>query len=95
MTKEPSVYILTNFTHTVLYVGVTSDIRKRVWQHKHKIVKGFTQQYNVDKLIYFEFLPSMKDAILREKQLKKWSRAKKEHLINTRNPEYNDLYQEL
>ncbi len=95
MDKSPAIYILTNFTNTVLYIGVTSDLKKRVWQHQHKIVKGFTQKYNVSKLVYFESLSTMQDAILREKQLKKWSRVKKNHLIETKNPSYIDLYDEI
>jgi putative endonuclease len=92
VTKQPTVYILTNHSNSVLYIGVTSDLKKRIWQHQHKIVKGFTNRYNVVKLLYFESLPTMRDAILREKQLKNWSRIKKEKLINHLNPTYQDLY---
>jgi putative endonuclease len=92
MTKEPSIYIVTNHSNTVIYIGVTSDLKKRVWQHQQKIVDGFTKKYNLSKLVYFESIPTMSDAISREKQLKKWSRAKKKHLIETVNPEYKDLY---
>lgn len=95
MTKEPSIYIVTNYSNTVLYIGVTSNLKKRVWQHQQKIVDGFTKKYNLSKLIYFESLPTMSDVISREKQLKKWSRAKKEHLIETMNPEYKDLYDSI
>ena len=95
MDKSPAIYILSNHSNTVLYVGVTSDLKKRVWQHQHKIVEGFTQKYNVSKLVYFESLPTMSDAILREKQLKKWSRIKKNHLIETKNPDYYDLYDNI
>jgi putative endonuclease len=93
--KLPATYILANHSNSVLYIGVTSDLRKRVWQHQNKIVKGFTQKYNISKLVYFESLPTMSDAILREKQLKSWSRIKKEKLINQLNPTYKDLYDSI
>lgn len=92
MEKNPAIYILTNHANTVLYIGVTSDLKKRVWQHKQKIVEGFTQKYNLSKLIYFESHPTMESAIAREKQLKKWSRLKKDNLINQLNPTHQDLY---
>ncbi len=91
MIKQPCIYILANKSNTVLYIGVTSDLKKRVWQHQHKIVEGFTQKYNVSKLIYFESHSTMEAAILREKQLKKWSRIKKDKLIDTINPNRLDL----
>ena len=92
MTREPAIYILANHSNTVLYIGVTSDLKKRVWQHQRKIVEGFTQKYNVSKLVYFESHSTMESAIVREKQLKNWSRLKKERLINKLNPTYQDLY---
>jgi len=95
MEKQPAIYILTNYTNTVLYIGVTSDLKKRVWQHKQKIVEGFTQKYNVSKLVYFESYSTMEYAIKREKQLKKWSRVKKNHLIEIKNPYYSDLYENI
>jgi putative endonuclease len=86
------VYILTNRHHTVLYTGVTNDLRTRVYEHKEKIVKGFTNKYNVDKLVYFEHFTHIDDAIAREKQIKAGSRKKKIELINSLNPEWIDLY---
>ena len=85
------IYILTNKNHTVLYIGVTSDLKRRLKQHKQKSNKGFTGKYNVEKLLYFESSPSVENAIKREKQLKKWNRAWKENLINEMNPDWNDL----
>jgi putative endonuclease len=70
MQKHGTVYILTNKYHTILYVGVTSELQSRVWQHKTKAIKGFTQKYNLDKLVYFEIIDDMIAAIQREKQLK-------------------------
>ena len=84
-------YILTNKNHTVLYIGVTSDLKRRLKQHKQKSNKGFSGKYNVEKLVYFESSPYVENAIKREKQLKKWNRAWKENLINEMNPDWNDL----
>ncbi|RXG12950.1 putative endonuclease [Leeuwenhoekiella aestuarii] len=84
-------YILTNRNHTVLYIGVTSDLRKRLKQHTQKSNEGFTGKYNVEKLIYFESTPYVENAIKREKQLKKWNPAWKENLINEMNPDWKDL----
>ncbi len=95
MEKNPATYILSNKSNTVLYIGVTNDLKKRIWQHQRKIVKGFTQKYNVSKLVYFESHPTMESAIVREKQLKKWSRMKKEYLINVANSTYQDLYDQI
>jgi len=85
-------YILTNKNHTVLYTGVTNDLSRRCHEHKNKLVKGFTEKYNVDELVYFEVFDFIDLAIAREKQLKGYSRAKKEALINNFNPEWSDLY---
>ena len=85
------VYILTNVEHTVLHVGVTSDIKTRVYEHKNKIFKGFTAKYNCNKLIHFEEYNWIQDAIEREKQLKAGSRKKKIDLIVTNNPKWDDL----
>ena len=95
MKRHPAVYILTNHTNTVLYIGVTSNPIKRVWEHKQKFVEGFTSNYHLYKLIYYEILDSMENAIQREKQLKRWSRKKKESLIERLNPEWMDLYDEI
>ena len=75
-----------------MYVGVTSDIVKRVWQHKEKLVEGFTKQYSVDKLVYYEIHENAESAITREKRLKKWKRAWKIELIEEKNPTWEDLY---
>ena len=86
---------MTNQNHTVLYTGVTSELRKRVWQHKQKLVAGFTKRYNVHKLVYFEICESSYQAIVREKQIKDGSIQKKINLINKMNPEWKDLAEEL
>ncbi len=95
MRKSYYVYILANKRNTVLYVGVSEDIVKRVWQHKNKVVKGFTKKYNVDKLIYYEIYENPEEAIKREKQLKGGSRTDKVMFINKMNPEWRDLYEDL
>jgi len=84
------VYIMTNRSRT-LYVGVTNDIRRRVWQHKHKLIEGFTKRYNVTRLVYYEETPDVKAATAREKQIKGWLRRKKIALIETLNPDWEDL----
>jgi putative endonuclease len=89
------VYILTNTWHTVLYVGVTSDLRARVYQHREKLLPGFTSRYNVWKLVYFEIGYDAAGAIAREKQLKAGSRRRKLELINRINPEWRDVYEHL
>ncbi len=86
------VYILTNKSNKVLYTGVTNDLERRCFEHKSKRIKGFTQKYNVDKLIYYESYDFVDLAIDREKQIKGYSRAKKISLINEFNPEWKDLY---
>ena len=78
-----------------MYVGVTSDLVKRVWEHKNKVVEGFTKKYSVDKLGYYEIFDDINEAIAREKQLKAGSRQKKTDLIETNNPEWIDLYNEI
>jgi|TARA_B110000196_G_scaffold76315_1_gene65517 putative endonuclease len=89
--KKSLVYFMTNKNNTVIYIGVTSDLLKRVYQHKTKTYKGFTAKYNCDKLIYFEEFDAINLAISREKQLKSGNRKRKERLINAENPEWNDL----
>lgn len=86
------VYILTNRNHNVLYIGVTNNLVRRIFEHKKKLVRGFTEKYNVDKLIYFEQFDFIDLAIAREKQIKGYSRAKKIILINKLNPEWKELY---
>ena len=88
------VYILANPYHTVLYIGVTNNLVRRISEHKAGAVEGFTKKYNVGKLVYFETLPDIRQAIEREKQLKAGSRAKKLALINEMNPEWRDLLEE-
>ena len=90
--KTYFVYILTNKYNTVLYTGITNDLERRVNEHKRKINNGFTSQYNVNKLVYFEQTSDVLSAIAREKQIKSWSRKKKNELIESTNPEWNDLF---
>ena len=85
------VYILTNKTDSVMYVGVTNDLHRRLCEHKNREIEGFTQKYNVHKLVHFEEYSNVNDAIAREKQLKHWKRTKKNHLVETTNPNWNDL----
>ncbi|MBL8013514.1 MAG: GIY-YIG nuclease family protein [Candidatus Omnitrophica bacterium] len=92
--KKGYVYMLTNPAHTVLYTGVTSDLKKRVWEHKQKL-SGFTQKYNATKLVYYEVFEGLMEAIAREKQIKAGSRKKKDALIDAFNLERRDLYEEI
>ncbi len=89
------VYIMTNVGNSVLYTGVTSDLPKRVYEHRNHLAEGFTSRYNVEKLVYYEASPSAEGAILREKQIKAGSRAKKIALIEKMNPEWKDLYNDI
>jgi putative endonuclease len=93
--KQPCVYILTNARHTVLYTGVTSDLKARVYQHREKLPPGFTSRYNASELVYYEAAYDMSGAIGREKQIKSGSRQKKVELINAFNPTWRDLYDEI
>jgi putative endonuclease len=95
MHEYSCVYILSNNRNTVLYVGVTANLVKRIWDHKHKSYFGFTSKYNVDKLVYYEFFEDIINAIIREKQLKGGSRQNKIELINKFNPEWKDLYSNI
>ncbi len=90
-TKQYYVYILTNSRHTVLYTGVTNDLQRRVWEHKNKTGSAFTKRYNVHELVYYETGDDIKLAIAREKQIKAGSRQDKIDLINSLNPEWQDL----
>jgi putative endonuclease len=90
--KKGYVYILTNTNNTVLYTGVTSNLVKRVYEHKNKEVRGFTEKYSLHKLIYYEIFEDILNAITREKQIKGWLRSKKISLIEKLNPDWNDLY---
>jgi len=89
------IYILTNQHNTVFYVGVTNNLIRRVYEHKNKLVKGFTSKYNINKLVYYEVFSDVRDAIYREKQIKSWSRKKKIEMIEKFNPEWKDLYEEI
>ena len=89
------IYIMSNINNTTLYIGVTNNLKKRAYEHKNKLVQGFTYRYNLTKLIYYEQYYDIENAILREKRLKKWKRKWKERLINEKNPKWIDLYPSL
>lgn len=90
------VYIMTNKNRTTLYCGVTSDLPKRIWEHKNRVhPKSFTAKYNLELLVYYEGFLRIEEAIAREKQIKAGSRKKKEELINELNPEWKDLYHDI
>ena len=93
--RQYYVYIITNTSDTVNYIGVTNDIVRRVYEHKNKMVKGFTEKYNLAKLVYYEICDTAEQAIAREKQLKNWHHDWKWNLVKTVNPELRDLYDEL
>jgi len=95
MEKLYCVYIMTNKKNTVLYTGITSNLNKRIYEHKENLVEGFTKKYNVHKLVYYEVFNDVEGAISREKQIKADSRNKKIKLISSLNPEWKDLYTEL
>ncbi|HED38643.1 MAG TPA: GIY-YIG nuclease family protein [Ignavibacteria bacterium] len=91
MEKKGYIYIITNKNNTTLYTGVTSDLNKRIYEHKNHLIEGFSKRYNLEKLVYYEIFDDVRDAINREKQIKAGSRNKKEKLINSINPQWNDL----
>jgi len=91
MTKSYFVYIITNKKSGVLYTGITNNLARRVYEHKEKLISGFTSKYNLTKLVFFEETHDVKAAIAREKQIKGWLRKKKIELIESRNPDWNDL----
>jgi len=93
--KQPAVYLLASKPYGTLYIGVTSNLVKRVWQHKNDVVEGFSKKYSVHTLVYFEQYSDMLTAITREKQLKKWKRNWKIHLIEKDNPNWDDLYDSI
>jgi putative endonuclease len=95
MRRQPAIYLLTNKPHGTLYTGVTSNLVKRIWEHKSKVVRGFSASYNLTRLVYFELFDEMYEAISREKQIKAGSRRKKLALIESMNPEWKDLYREI
>ncbi|SON51019.1 conserved protein of unknown function [Vibrio tapetis subsp. tapetis] len=95
MQKQPCVYFLSSVNKNALYIGVTSNLKKRVWLHKSNAVNGFSKRYQTHELIYFELYSTMDLAIAREKQVKKWRRQWKNELVDTHNPEWLDLYLSL
>ena len=95
MTRQFYVYILANKRNGTLYVGVTSDLVKRTWEHKQDLIEGFTRKYGVKTLVYYEVHQGSETAITREKQIKKWERAWKIRLIEKDNPDWADLYEKI
>ena len=95
MAREPCVYILASRPHGAIYTGVTSDLLRRVWQHKRGQGSAFTKRYQIDKLVWMEAHETMYGAIAREKQIKGWSKARRRGLIDEFNPEWRDLYLDL
>ena len=87
--------MMTNWNGKVLYTGITNNLERRVYEHKNKIIKGFTAKYNVNKLVYFDYTEDVSSAISREKQIKGWSRLKKNELIENTNPKWKDLSEEF
>jgi putative endonuclease len=85
------VYLLTNWNNKVMYIGVTNNLERRIYEHKNKLIKGFTEKYNVNKLVYFEETQDINVAIEREKEIKRWRRDKKNKLVNLVNPKWDDL----
>jgi putative endonuclease len=88
------VYLLTNKHNTVLYTGVTNDLERRIYEHKHRIFEGFTKQYNLTKVVYYEYFEHIEQAIAREKEIKGWKRSRKNTLVESMNPDWNDLSEE-
>jgi putative endonuclease len=95
MAKHPAGYILASKRNGTLYIGVTSELQKRAWEHRKDLVDGFTKRYGVHRLAYYELHDDMMSAIAREKQMKKWNRAWKLKLIEKHNPEWKDLWEEI
>ena len=95
MSRQPAVYILASKRNGTLYIGVTSDLQKRAWQHKNNLVEGFTKRYGVHCLVYYELHEDMVSAITREKQMKKWNCAWKLELIESENPDWRDLWKTI
>ena len=95
MSEQYYIYLMTNKYNTVLYTGVTNDLIRRIYEHKEKLIGGFTKKYNVSKLVYYEIFTDINSAIAREKQIKAGSRQKKIDLINSMNPEWRNLYDGL
>jgi len=95
MHKQPAVYILASKQTGTLYIGVTSNLLKRAWEHKNDLVEGFTKRYGVHRLVYYELYDDIVSAIKREKQMKKWNRAWKLELIERQNSRWRDLWEEI
>gem|GEM_PF-261289 len=95
MIKQPAVYILASARNGTLYTGVTSDLVKRIWEHKNNMVEGFTKKYNVHNLVWYELHENMNSAIEREKNIKEWKRNWKLNLIEKSNPDWRDLYEDI
>ncbi len=95
MEKKFYVYIVSSYQNKKLYIGITSNLQKRIWEHKNKIIEGHTSKYNKDRLVYYEVFDDAENAIAREKQLKNWHRQWKINLIEQQNAEWNDLYEEI
>ncbi len=89
------IYILTNWNDKVMYIGVTNNLKRRVYEHKNEVIDGFTKKYHVHKLVYYETTTDVKAALEREKQLKGWRREKKNSLVTDMNPNWKDLYDEI
>ena len=95
MERQPCVYILTNSRNGTLYVGVTSNLPKRIWEHKNHVIEGFSHLYHLEKLVWYEIHDSMESAIRREKAIKKWIRVWKLIVIEEMNPNWRDLYEDI
>ena len=92
MNKTYAVYIMTNYSQTSFYIGVTGNLQKRVWEHKNKFVESFTKRYNIDKLVYYELTDSVETALNREKQLKRWHSYFKIYFIKFMNPQFKFFF---
>jgi putative endonuclease len=95
MVKQPTVYILASTKNGTLYTGVTSDLIKRIWEHKNDLIEGFTKRYGIHDLVWFEIRENMNSAIEREKNIKEWKRTWKLNLIEKNNPDWRDLYDDI
>ncbi|KGJ98769.1 GIY-YIG nuclease family protein [Thalassotalea sp. ND16A] len=93
--KQPAIYVISNVHNTVLYIGVTSNLVQRIYQHKEKLIGGYSAKYNLTKLVYFELFNDMENVIVREKRLKQWHRRWKNRLIGGVNPNWRDLYPDI
>ncbi|MGD8780845.1 MAG: GIY-YIG nuclease family protein [Ignavibacteria bacterium] len=89
--KTYYIYLLTNWNNKVIYVGMTNDLQRRIYEHKNKLIDGFTKKYNVDKLVYYEYTNDVNSAITREKEIKKWRREKKNKLVESKNPKWEEI----